>query len=323
MSTERKQRPVKPIPDALPPAETVAAEKPWLPRAAVLSIIAGILPVIAFVMQSLASRGIDSDITKTTSVAQALTRYAAGDGGVGIRGGQAEIASHYGDQWVLVALGGLFSGLGLLVSAPVLYGLIRASWRRRPSFPRWFVWTPIVGGVLFGLGTIIAIVYQAVQYHDFSQLPLMQQTNGAANDTLTGARDDLSAVRVLAGVGSLAAAIGLGAASLSAMNVGLVTKVIGAIGVMLALLVVIPLLGQQGDFLRAFWFIALGFTLLGRWPGGRPPAWDSGEPRPWPSRAQMMEAADRAKAGTEPDPATAPAPTPKASSGAGRRKRRK
>jgi hypothetical protein len=323
MSTERKQRPVKPIPDALPPAETVAVEKPWLPKLAILSIIAGILPVIAFILQSVASRGIDTDIEKTTSVAQALTVFAAGDGGAGIRGGQAEIAGHYGEQWILVGLGGVLSGLGLLLAAPVLYGLIRAAWRRRPSFPRWFLWAPIVGGVLFGLGSIIAIVYQAAQYHDFSQLPLAQQTNGGANEALTNARDDLGVVRLLAGIGSLASAVGLGAAALSAMNVGLVTRVIGAIGVMLAILVVIPLLGQQGDFLRAFWFIALGFTLLGRWPGGRPPAWDSGEPRPWPSRAQMMEEADRANAGGAPEPVAAPAPTPKASSGTARRKRRK
>lgn len=323
MSTERPQRPVKPIPDALPATETVEQERGLRPKVVILSILAGVLPVVAFVLQSLAARGIDTNIDETTSVAQALTVYASGDAGAGIRGRQAEIAAHYGDEWVLVALGGLLSGLGLLLAAPVLFFLIRAAWRRRPSFPRWFLWAPVVGGVLFGLGTIVAIVYQALQYQDFAALPLAQQTNGAANATLTGARDDLGLVRALAGIGSLAAAVGLGAAALSAMNVGLVTKVIGAIGVMLAVLVVIPILGQQGDFLRAFWFIALGFTLLGRWPGGRPPAWDSGEPRPWPSRASLMEEADRARAGAGAESTAAPAPTPKASSGSGRRKRRK
>ncbi|MEV4420795.1 hypothetical protein AB0L40_12575 [Patulibacter sp. NPDC049589] len=325
MSTERKQRPVKPIPDALDPAETIALEKSWLTKAGTAAIIAGILPVISFVLQTIATRGIDDDIDRTKSVSESLAFFATPGHGPGLTGAKSEIASHYGEHWTLVIGGGVASGIGMLIAAPVVYGLLRASWRRRPSFPRWFLWAPLAGGILFGIGSIVAIIYQAVQYHDFSELAKAAQTNGAANDALNSARDDLTSIRVIAGVGSLFSAIGLGAAALSAMNVGLLTRVIGSIGVLLAVLVVIPLLGQQGDFLRAFWFIALGFTILGRWPGGRPPAWDLGEAVPWPTRAQLLEEADRAGGGSKaiPESEPAPAPKPKASPGSSRKKRRK
>jgi len=323
MSTERKQRPVKPIPEAMDSASTVELERSWRPIAGVLAILAGVLPVIGLILQTIASRGIDDRVDRIVSVGQSLTSYGSGNAPDGIAGRQADIVAHYGDQWLLVSAAALCTGLGLLLAIPVLYGLIRAAWRRRPSFPKWFLWTPVIGGVLFGVATIVALIYQAVQYHDFTQLAAAAQNNGAANDALNAAQDDLAFLQFAGGIGSLFTAIGFGAAALSAMNVGLLTRVIGSIGVLLAFLVVVPLLGQQGSVLRGFWFIAVGLTLLGRWPGGRPPAWDSGEPMPWPSRAQQMEDAERARGGgAVPSDSPAPAPTPKASSG-GRRKRRK
>lgn len=325
MSTERKQRPVKPIPEAMDSAATVELERRWLPFAGILAIVAGILPVIGLILQTIASRGIQDDVGQVVSVGQAFSTFAADPGSAGIAGRQAEIVSHYGDQWVLVSLAAICTSLGLILAIPVLYGLIRAAWRRRPSFPRWFLWTPAIGGLLFGIATVVALVYQAVQYHDFTQLAQAAQVNGAANEALNAAQDDLAFLQLAGGIGSLFTAVGFGAAALSSMNVGLITKVIGSIGVLLAFLVVIPLLGQQGSVLRAFWFIAVGLTLLGKWPGGRPPAWDSGEPMPWPTRAQMMEDAERARGGGGKGARssdTAPAPKPKASSG-GRKKRRK
>ena len=118
-------------------------------------------------------------------------------------------------------------------------------------------------------------------------------------------------------------AVGLGAAALSAMNTGLLTRAMGVIGVLLAILIVVPLIPRQ-EFLRAFWFLALGAVLLGRWPGGRPPAWQSGEAMPWPSRAQQLEEAERARGGARADAqADEDAPAPKPKAGGDRRRRRK
>lgn len=311
------------IPDALDPAETLAIERSWLPKAGILAIVAGILPLIAIALQIITSRGIPNDVDKVKTVAQALTIYGAGDQGEGLQGAQAQIAIHYGDNAILITLATALTGLSLILVAPVLYGLLRASWRRRPSFPRWFFWAPVVGGIAFGVGTTVAMAYGAIKLSDFAGLAPALQTNTGASDALSAARDDLGALSIVSILGQMLVAVGVGSAALSAMNVGLLTRVMGIIGVLLAVLVVVPLVDQQG-FLRAFWFIALGLTLLGRWPGGRPPAWETGTPQPWPTRAMLMEAAERerdAAAAKQGDDGQ-PAPKPKAGAG-GRKKRRK
>ena len=38
------------------------------------------------------------------------------------------------------------------------------------------------------------------------------------------------------------------------------------------------------------WFVYLAFLLLGRVPGGRPPAWAAGEAIPWPSPGEKAAA---------------------------------
>ncbi|MGX6449849.1 hypothetical protein ACVU7I_17560, partial [Patulibacter sp. S7RM1-6] len=293
MSTQR-QRPVRPMPDPEDPAETVALERPWLPRAGILALIAGVLPIVALLLQVSASSGIENDVANVKTVGQALSAYADGTQGQGLHGEQAAIAAHYGDHATTIVLATALSGLAMLFAAPVLWGLLRASWRRRPSFPRFFLWAPVVGAILFAIGTTVAMAYGASKMGDFAALPAAQQTNAAASDALNATRD-LGALSIASVFGQMFVAVGLGAAALSAMNTGLLTRVMGVIGVLLAILIVVPLIPRQ-EFLRAFWFLALGAVLLGRWPGGRPAAWEAGEARPWPSRAQQLEEAERARA---------------------------
>lgn len=307
------------IPDALDPAETVAIEQRWLPKAGILAIIAGILPLIGIALQISTSRGIPNEVETVKTVAQSLTIYGAGEQGAGLSGAQAQIAAHYGDNAALIVLATALAGLSLICMGPVLYGLLRSAWRRRPSFPRWFFWAPVVGSVMFGVGTTVAMGYGAIKMSDFASLAPELQTNWAASDALNAARDDLGWLSIVSVIGQMLVAVGIGSASLSAMNVGLLTRLMGFLGVMLAVLVVVPLLDQQG-MLRAFWFIALGVMLLGKLPGGRPAAWETGTPQPWPTRAEMMEAAERAREAQQSELAD-PAPKPKA--GSGGRKRRK
>lgn len=321
MSTQR-QRTARPIPDPQDPAETLAIERPWLRRAGILSLLAGILPIVSLLLQLNASSGIRNDVANVKTVGQALSAYADGTQGQGLRGEQAEIAAHYGDHALTITLATGLGGLALLLAAPVLYGLLRSSWRRRPSFPRAFMWAPVVGAVLFAVGTTAAMAYGTSKMADFAALPAVQQTNAAASDALT-ATGDLSVLSIASVFGQMFVAVGLGAAALSAMNTGLLTRAMGVIGVLLAILIVVPLIPRQ-EFLRAFWFLALGAVLLGRWPGGRPPAWQSGEAMPWPSRAQQLEEAERARGGARADAqADEDAPAPKPKAGGDRRRRRK
>jgi hypothetical protein len=116
------------------------------------------------------------------------------------------------------------------------------------------------------------------------------------------------------------------------MRVGLLTRWMGILGVFTGVLVFLPIGGVSFEIIPAFWIVMLGILFGGRWPNGDPPAWASGEARPWPSQAEMR-AARQARAGAPAVSAAgadgagaadvAPAPTQPAGSGGSRRRRRK
>jgi hypothetical protein len=90
--------------------------------------------------------------------------------------------------------------------------------------------------------------------------------------------------------------------SLNAMRVGLLTRFMGVLGIIVGVTFVLPL-DQQG-IIRVFWLGALGFLILGRWPSV-PKAWSTGEAEPWPSQQQLREQRAAARGGDAPPP-TAP-----------------
>jgi hypothetical protein len=107
--------------------------------------------------------------------------------------------------------------------------------------------------------------------------------------------------------GNIALGFGFVVVSLSAMRVGLTTRFLGIIGVIVGALYVIPLLGGP-IIIQIFWLGAIGAVFLGFWPGGRGEAWETGEPTPWPSAAELRrhairEERERAEAGEQPRPA--------------------
>ena len=92
---------------------------------------------------------------------------------------------------------------------------------------------------------------------------------------------------------------------LNAMRVGLLTRFMGILAIIVGVLFIQPLLGSQGVALQSFWLAVIGFVFILRWPGNRiPPAWISGKAEPWPSIA----AGRAAKAGAG-DASSTPAPS--------------
>ena len=77
--------------------------------------------------------------------------------------------------------------------------------------------------------------------------------------------------------------------SLNAMRVGLLTRFMGVLGIIVGVLFIVPL-GSSLPIVQAFWLIALGALFLGYWPPGRPPAWATGEAQPWPTQQEIREA---------------------------------
>ena len=57
----------------------------------------------------------------------------------------------------------------------------------------------------------------------------------------------------------------------------------GILGVVTGALLVLQIVPVVPVIIQAFWLGALGTLYLDNWPGGRGPAWESGEADPWPT----------------------------------------
>jgi hypothetical protein len=72
---------------------------------------------------------------------------------------------------------------------------------------------------------------------------------------------------------------------LYAMRTGLLTRFWGSLGMALGVAALLLLVQ-----FTMIWFIYFGILLLGRLPGGKPPAWEAGEAIPWPTPGEKAAA---------------------------------
>jgi uncharacterized membrane protein YhdT len=209
---------------------------------------------------------------------------------------------------------------GLLLTVVFLY-LFRATLARGGGVPSWFIYLVIGAPILFAVSTVLG-AFEAIDLgDDFAGGEPIRGSAGAdrARD-LGGSSAPLVA---LATAGTVGVAFLFVMLPLRARRVGLLTPFMGILGVLAGALVVFQLTGIS-SVIQAFWLGALGMLFLGRWPGGRGPAWESGLPEPWPSAAQRRGLAPMPGQEEEPklDP-TPPEPEPVPERPASRKRRRK
>jgi hypothetical protein len=173
----------------------------------------------------------------------------------------------------------------------------------------------LVGGIAVALVSIAHQVVSAIETHKFAVGHNF--TNHAVELAITQStlNQVVEYVDLLSG---LALAVGMIVVMINALRVGLVARWLGVLGMFTGLLILLPLGGAELQVVPALWMVMMGILLMGRWPGGEPPAWVSGEARPWPSQAQMRaekRGESQAGGGRVPAPVV---PTPRSS-----RKRRK
>jgi len=192
------------------------------------------------------------------------------------------------------------------------------------------------GGVVMVLVSIAHPVAQVLNAHNF--VNGHDFTAEAVNHALTQSTV-LEISEYLGLLGGLVLAAGMVVVTLGATRTGLLARWMMYLGIFAALLAFTPFglaLGEVQQLIPAFWMVSLGILLVGRWPGGDPPAWAAGEARPWPSQGQLRaerEAqrgggqAGRVQPGIEgPGNGTgdvAPEPTRPARGGSARRRRKR
>jgi hypothetical protein len=195
----------------------------------------------------------------------------------------------------------LLTAVAALLLGGIFYYLFRAIQARGGGVPQWFVYLVVAAPLMFAIGGAIYAV-QAIDIAD--QFASGRPIRGDAGDDRARELSDISGVLVaLQTAGTVGVAFLFVMLPLRARRVGLFTAFMGILGAIAGALVVFQLAGVSA-VVQAFWLGALGALFLGRWPGGRGPAWESGEPEPWSSPAQRR--------GDLPPPGPAPEldPTP-------------
>lgn len=193
--------------------------------------------------------------------------------------------------------------LSLVALAGALYYLLRATMTRRPEVPRFVMVLLPLAPVLLAVGGILTQIDLGNVADRF--LGSGPKTNMRAENLL----EDRSVVSgIVASGGTLCLALSFVFVSLNSMRAGLLSRFMGIIGIFVGALLVLPLVPGGQSFIQLFWVIALGVLFLGRWPGGRGPAWETVEAIPWPSAQQRR---DEVAAGSLPvDDPRDPAPAP-------------
>jgi hypothetical protein len=108
------------------------------------------------------------------------------------------------------------------------------------------------------------------------------------DDAAAEAQNDASLTSFASGLGlagGLGFAIVLFYCCLWAMRTGLLPRFWGSLGMALGIAALLGLI-----IFTLVWFVYFGLLILGWLPGGRPPAWESGEAAPWPTPGEKAAA---------------------------------
>lgn len=198
-------------------------------------------------------------------------------------------------------IGAIINGIGLMAVAATLSYLYGATAARSGDIRPFVKILAIAGGVVAAITGVAYAALIAVKANDFVHhgIQTYEQANHLAG---SGA---LTFLPLLGQFASLLLAIGFVMIALNAMRVGLLTRFMGYLGIFTGVLVLFPI-GSPVPVVQGFWLVALGYLLSGRWPSGVPPAWRSGKAEKWPSsaelREQRMRAAGRSPARGKPAP---------------------
>jgi hypothetical protein len=220
---------------------------------------------------------------------------------------------------------------------PVFFYLFRAILHRLPTLPRWFVYLILIGPVFYAISLVIGGIDRVDVAHQFADkssdvgkfCPAIVGKNGneCAKD-LVG--DDVSPIAIgLSLAGSVATAFLFVMLPLRGRRAGLMSQFMAILGVIAGALMVLRLMPLVPEITQAFWLGAVGALFLGRWPGGRGPAWETGEPDPWLSSAQRrglvpaQGPSDNGAAAAEPAQPPEPEPVPQRPSSRKRRRKKR
>lgn len=240
-------------------AELLQAEARERPRMAIVAGVAALLTLVAPILVAVAL-GDEPD----SLVGAALYRH---------------------EHQTQLLLSAACSVAALIAIAFVLDFLLRATRARNPALPASLRALPWVGAIGLAVLSIVVQVVSIVQLGHFA-------TEGSQTYDEAVAATDYGVVGLIGIPVQLAFGFALVMISINALRVGLLTRFLGYLGVISAVLYMIPIVPVP--IVQLYWLGSLALLFAGRSPGGTPPAWQSGEAMPWPTAAEMREMRVRA-----------------------------
>jgi hypothetical protein len=260
----------------------------------------------------------------TVGPIQGLAPALRGEANPAVSPGASEVRFIDHHAFGLIA-GNVMQALAILLLMLVLLFLLDGVRFRRPQTTQLARPLVLAGGLVMVLVSIVHPVAQVLNAHSF--VGGHDFTDEAVNRALTQSTV-LELTEYLGLLGGLAMAAGMIVVILGATRTGLMARWTMYLGVFAALLAFTPFglaLGELQQLIPAFWMVSAGILLMGRWPGGDPPAWVAGESRPWPSQLQERAQRAGARGGESANGAgdVAPEPVRPAARGGGNAKRRR
>jgi hypothetical protein len=206
--------------------------------------------------------------------------------GIGSSDGDSELLRNIDAHRSAQLISSILQGIGVGLLAAPLYYLFRAANARSETMRSQLVGVVIAAPLFLAVLAILSGLSTLEAATDFVEMGVRgsgERANEIAADTIA----DASLRPLAAGFGiggQLGFVVAMFYTALQAMRVGLLPRFWGSLGMALG---AISFIFFQFTLL---WFVYLGILLIGRVPGGKPPAWERGEAVPWPTPGEKAAA---------------------------------
>jgi len=185
-------------------------------------------------------------------------------------------------------IGSVMDLLGLISVGIVLNWMFTISRARNPGMKAATRWLVVIGAVLAGVMALAYTVALGAKAHIFVTTGM--QGYPRANSLTDGSGLEIMALALQ--LGTLLLTLGCIWTSLNMMRVGLVTKLVGYMGIVAGALFLFPI-GALVPVIQGYWLAAVAVTLAARWPSGDPQAWQQGVAVAWPSSGRVPGPAEQ------------------------------
>jgi hypothetical protein len=212
--------------------------------------------------------------------------------GVGGSDGDSELLRNVDAHRSAQMISSILQALGVGLLAAPLYFLFRAASARSDAMRGQLVGVVIAAPLFLAVLAILSGLSTLSAASDFvsNEVPRLMAKGVAlssdrANDVASDAITDAPLRPLAAGFGfggQIGFAVAMFYTAMYAMRTGLLTRFWGSLGMALG---AVSFIFFQFTLL---WFIYLGLLLAGWVPGGKPPAWQSGEAEPWPTPGEKI-----------------------------------